>query len=212
MSHGQKRVRHSGRLLGRPNAIKCSRRPRQLKDSRSGHYYFISEATNFKVSNYRQTSVFGSSHASLSIQTIIYHTLFSDVVQQYSFSFLHVLIAYINLGRSLVLFLENFRDGCLIFEFYCICKGISKPNLGSQGEGILPPFNVCTIVPRAVLHDLFGVISKNKQQGQTDTNISCGKIPKGGKQGSILLRSTVLVFIYYFVHCCLLMVLFKKKS
>lgn len=48
MSHGQKRVRHSGRLLGRPNAIKCSRRPRQLKDSRSGHYYFISEATNFK--------------------------------------------------------------------------------------------------------------------------------------------------------------------
>ena len=52
MSHGQKRVRHSGRLLGRPNAIKCSRRPRQLKDARSGHYYFISEATNFKVSYY----------------------------------------------------------------------------------------------------------------------------------------------------------------
>jgi len=44
--HG--RVRHSGRLLGRPDPIKCSRRPRQLKDSTSGHYYFISETTNFK--------------------------------------------------------------------------------------------------------------------------------------------------------------------
>ena len=45
-----KRIRTSGRLLGRPDPVKCSRRPRQLQQSSSGHYYFISEETNFKVS------------------------------------------------------------------------------------------------------------------------------------------------------------------
>ena len=42
----RKRVRHSGRLLGRPNPSKCSRRPKQL--SHSGHFYFVSEDTSFK--------------------------------------------------------------------------------------------------------------------------------------------------------------------
>lgn len=42
------RVRHSGRLLGRPNPVKCSRRPKQFIDKKSGHYYFISEGTTFK--------------------------------------------------------------------------------------------------------------------------------------------------------------------
>ena len=46
-----KRIRTSGRLLGRPDPVKCSRRPRQLQQSSSGHYYFISEETNFKVSS-----------------------------------------------------------------------------------------------------------------------------------------------------------------
>ena len=45
----RKRLRTSGRLLGRPNPIKCSRRPKQLVDSNSGHYYFLSEDSNFKV-------------------------------------------------------------------------------------------------------------------------------------------------------------------
>ena len=46
----RKRVRTSGRLLGRPNPMKCSRRPKQLVDNNSGHYYFLSEDSNFKVS------------------------------------------------------------------------------------------------------------------------------------------------------------------
>ena len=50
VADGRKRIRHSGRLLGRPDPIKCSRRPRQLKEASSGHYYFVSETTNFKVS------------------------------------------------------------------------------------------------------------------------------------------------------------------
>ena len=50
VADGKKRIRHSGRLLGRPDPIKCSRRPRQLKEPSTGHYYLISEATNFKVS------------------------------------------------------------------------------------------------------------------------------------------------------------------
>ena len=45
----RKRLRTSGRLLGRPNPIKCSRRPKQLVDNNSGHYYFLSEDSNFKV-------------------------------------------------------------------------------------------------------------------------------------------------------------------
>ena len=45
----RRRLRTSGRLLGRPNPIKCSRRPKQLVDSNSGHYYFLSEDSNFKV-------------------------------------------------------------------------------------------------------------------------------------------------------------------
>jgi len=48
VADGRKRIRHSGRLLGRPDPIKCSRRPRQLKEASSGHYYFVSETTNFK--------------------------------------------------------------------------------------------------------------------------------------------------------------------
>lgn len=42
------RIRHSGRLLARPNPIKCSRRPRQLIDKGTGHYYFFSDNTQFK--------------------------------------------------------------------------------------------------------------------------------------------------------------------
>ena len=45
----RKKFRTSGRLLGRPNPIKCSRRPKQLVDNNSGHYYFLSEDSNFKV-------------------------------------------------------------------------------------------------------------------------------------------------------------------
>ena len=48
----RKRLRTSGRLLGRPNPIKCSRRPKQLVDNNSGHYYFLSEDSNFKVNFY----------------------------------------------------------------------------------------------------------------------------------------------------------------
>ena len=48
-SRKRKRLRTSGRLLGRPNPIKCSRRPKQLVDNNSGHYYFLSEDSNFKV-------------------------------------------------------------------------------------------------------------------------------------------------------------------
>lgn len=43
-----KRIRHSGRLLSRPNPVKCSRRPKQFQDRKSGHFYFASENTNFK--------------------------------------------------------------------------------------------------------------------------------------------------------------------
>jgi hypothetical protein len=49
VDNGRKRPRHSGRLLGRPDPFKCSRRPRQYQDRTSGHYYFFSEDTNFKV-------------------------------------------------------------------------------------------------------------------------------------------------------------------
>ena len=45
----RKRFRTSGRLIGRPNPIKCSRRPKQLVDDKNGHYYFLSEDSNFKV-------------------------------------------------------------------------------------------------------------------------------------------------------------------
>ncbi len=48
---GKRRVRHSGRLLGRPNPIKCARRPRTVKDGSSGHYYFFSDDTNYRVSS-----------------------------------------------------------------------------------------------------------------------------------------------------------------
>ena len=48
-SSAKKRPRHSGRLLGRPDPLKCSRRPRQYQDRTSGHYYFFSEDTSFKV-------------------------------------------------------------------------------------------------------------------------------------------------------------------
>lgn len=50
LAEGQKRkrIRHSGRLLRQPDPIKCSRRPRQLKEASSGHNYFISENTKFK--------------------------------------------------------------------------------------------------------------------------------------------------------------------
>ena len=51
----RKRVRTSGRLLGRPNPMKCSRRPKQLVDNNSGHYYFLSEDSNFKVSKSKYT-------------------------------------------------------------------------------------------------------------------------------------------------------------
>ena len=44
------KVRHSGRLLARPNPVKCSRRPQHLQEKSTGHNYFISEASNFKVS------------------------------------------------------------------------------------------------------------------------------------------------------------------
>ena len=41
----KKRLRHSGRLLGRPNPSKCSRRPKQM--SHGSHNYFLSgPATN----------------------------------------------------------------------------------------------------------------------------------------------------------------------
>ena len=41
----KKRLRHSGRLLGRPNPSKCSRRPKQM--SHGSHNYFLSGlATN----------------------------------------------------------------------------------------------------------------------------------------------------------------------
>ena len=57
----RKRFRTSGRLLGRPNPIKCSRRPRQLIDSNSGHYYFLSEDSNFKVGTTLQIIYIGLS-------------------------------------------------------------------------------------------------------------------------------------------------------
>jgi len=41
-----KRLRHSGRLLGRPNPSKCSRRPKQL--SHGSHNYFLSEDSGFR--------------------------------------------------------------------------------------------------------------------------------------------------------------------
>lgn len=40
--------RHSGRLLGRPNTIKCARRPRSLLSKDNGHYYFFSVDTKYK--------------------------------------------------------------------------------------------------------------------------------------------------------------------
>ena len=43
------RRRHSGRLLGRPNPGKCVRRPKQILDKASGHYYFFSDDTKYKV-------------------------------------------------------------------------------------------------------------------------------------------------------------------
>ena len=49
------RVRHSGRLLARPNPVKCSRRPKHLQEKATGHYYFVSEASNFKVRLLNQT-------------------------------------------------------------------------------------------------------------------------------------------------------------
>ena len=52
----RKRLRTSGRLLGRPNPIKCSRRPKQLVDNNSGHYYFLSEDSNFKVNAFNKSS------------------------------------------------------------------------------------------------------------------------------------------------------------
>ncbi len=45
----RKRRRHSGRLLGRPSPIKCARRPRTVKDGGTGHYYFFSDDTNYRV-------------------------------------------------------------------------------------------------------------------------------------------------------------------
>ena len=54
----RKRLRTSGRLLGRPNPIKCSRRPKQLVDNNSGHYYFLSEDSNFKVNAFLKSSIF----------------------------------------------------------------------------------------------------------------------------------------------------------
>jgi hypothetical protein len=49
LSRSGSRRRTSGRLLGKPNPIKCSRRPKQLIDTGTGHYYFISDDTKFKV-------------------------------------------------------------------------------------------------------------------------------------------------------------------
>ena len=48
-SKTRKVQRHSGRLLGKPDPVKCSRRPRQYQDRSSGHYYFFSEDTNLKA-------------------------------------------------------------------------------------------------------------------------------------------------------------------
>ncbi|CAB4068580.1 unnamed protein product [Lepeophtheirus salmonis] len=45
---GRRRLRTSGRLLAKPNPVKCSRRPRQLLDESTGHYYFFSEDSYFK--------------------------------------------------------------------------------------------------------------------------------------------------------------------
>ena len=53
----RKRLRTSGRLLGRPNPIKCSRRPKQLVDNNSGHYYFLSEDSIFKVNTFCKSSI-----------------------------------------------------------------------------------------------------------------------------------------------------------
>ena len=53
----RKRLRTSGRLLGRPNPIKCSRRPKQLVDNNSGHYYFLSEDSNFKVNAFFKSPI-----------------------------------------------------------------------------------------------------------------------------------------------------------
>ena len=50
LGEAEAKVRHSGRLLARPNPVKCSRRPRHLQEKSTGHNYFISEASNFKVS------------------------------------------------------------------------------------------------------------------------------------------------------------------
>jgi len=44
------RRRHSGRLLGRPNPVLCARRPRTVRDMDSGHFYFFSDDTNYRVS------------------------------------------------------------------------------------------------------------------------------------------------------------------
>ncbi len=43
------RRRHSGRLLARPNPVKCARRPRTVLDKHEGHYYFFSDDTNYRV-------------------------------------------------------------------------------------------------------------------------------------------------------------------
>jgi len=44
------RRRHSGRLLGRPDPVLCARRPRTVRDGDTGHFYFFSEDTNYRVS------------------------------------------------------------------------------------------------------------------------------------------------------------------
>ena len=49
MTKQRSRPRHSGRLLGRPNPIKCARRPRTVLDKGSGHYYFFSDDTRYRV-------------------------------------------------------------------------------------------------------------------------------------------------------------------
>ena len=51
-SSSKRPLRHSGRLLGRPNPIKCARRPRTVLDKGSGHYYFFSDDTRYRVRCY----------------------------------------------------------------------------------------------------------------------------------------------------------------
>ena len=89
----RKKFRTSGRLLGRPNPIKCSRRPKQLVDNNSGHYYFLSEDSNFKVnmilypfrfSKLQILVLYLSSFQLCTLNIITFQTSFLSTMQKFS--------------------------------------------------------------------------------------------------------------------------------